>query len=70
MWKCEKDTKTKCVLLKTRLVFIEIKIVFILFKIILEFENIKQDYLKGEAREKRLKTGLHNLELLEDTVGI
>ena len=38
------------------------KIVFILFKIISELENIKQDDVKDEAKEKHFKTELLDLE--------
>lgn len=44
-----------------------IKIVFILFKIILELKNIKQDDVKDALREKHFKTGLHDLELVEES---
>jgi hypothetical protein len=38
------------------------KIVFILFNIISELENIKQDDVKDEAKEKHFKTELLDLE--------
>ena len=38
------------------------KIVFILFKIISELENIKQDDVKDEAKEKHFETELLDLE--------
>ena len=53
--KWEKVSKIKC--FKQNF-----KIVFFLFKIISELENIKQDDVKDEAKEKRFETELLDLE--------